>query len=123
MKRIFLIGLLSVVLILMGVIYFYIDPSKSLMPRCPFFSLTGYLCPGCGSQRAVHALLHLEFSQAFMFNPLLVLSLPYIALGVLVFLFEKSNKYVLWLRLNLYGRYAVYVWGVLIVLYWIFRNL
>ena len=107
----------------MGVIYFYIDPSKSLMPRCPFFSLTGYLCPGCGSQRAVHALLHLEFSQAFMFNPLLVLSLPYIALGVLVFLFEKSNKYVLWLRLNLYGRYAVYVWGVLIVLYWIFRNL
>ena len=107
----------------MGVIYFYINPSKSLMPRCPFFSLTGYLCPGCGSQRAVHALLHLEFSQAFMFNPLLVLSLPYIALGVLVFLFEKSNKYVLWLRLNLYGRSAVYVWGVLIVLYWIFRNL
>jgi hypothetical protein len=117
------IFLMGVLLICLALVYFFFDPSVFPMPRCPFFSLTGYLCPGCGSQRAVHSLLHLDFLQAFRFNPLMVVSLPYVALGGVVFLLDKSNKYVLWLRLNLYGRYAVYAWGVIIVLYWIFRNL
>jgi hypothetical protein len=117
------IFLMGVLLICLALVYFFLDPSVFPMPRCPFFSLTGYLCPGCGSQRAVHSLLHLDFLQAFRFNPLMVVSLPYVALGGVVFLLDKSNKYVLWLRLNLYGRYAVYAWGVIIVLYWIFRNL
>ena len=38
--------------------------------RCPVASLTHHPCPGCGSTRAVLALLHLHFAEAFELNPL-----------------------------------------------------
>src|SRR5258708_25879013 len=35
------------------------DPASTWwLPSCPFHALTGWLCPLCGSLRAVHALLH-----------------------------------------------------------------
>ena len=37
---------------------------------------TGLKCPGCGFQRAIHSLLHLDFVIDFRFNALLVSSLP-----------------------------------------------
>lgn len=48
-------------------------------PPCPFNALTGWYCPGCGSSRTVHLLLHGEWLQAFGYNPLLVLTLPLVA--------------------------------------------
>lgn len=38
-------------------------------PRCPVKWLTGLDCPGCGSARALHSLLHGEFRQAWAYNP------------------------------------------------------
>ena len=65
----------------LGFVFFAFDPSTDgLFPKCPFLLLTGLKCPGCGSQRAVHCLLHFDFAQAFSYNALLVLSLPLIAL-------------------------------------------
>ena len=48
----------------------------SFFPACLFYRATGYHCPGCGSQRAVHQLLHGELRQAASHNLLLVLALP-----------------------------------------------
>jgi hypothetical protein len=50
--------------------------------RCPFAAMTHTPCPGCGSTRAVLALLHLHFGEALRFNP----SAPIVAIcvGVLV---------------------------------------
>jgi hypothetical protein len=48
-------------------------------PRCPFFSLTGLFCPGCGSARMLHALAHGDFRAAAGFNVLLVCVLPLLA--------------------------------------------
>ena len=46
------------------------DPATTrLFPSCPFHLLTGWHCPGCGTLRAVHALLHGRFSQALHDNP------------------------------------------------------
>ncbi len=45
--------------------------------RCPFNYLTGYQCPGCGSQRAVYELLHLNFRKAFVLNPLVIITILY----------------------------------------------
>ena len=58
------------------------DPNApgSLLPPCPFATLTGLFCPGCGATRALHALLHLDVAGAFAMNPLLVLCLPLLAL-------------------------------------------
>ncbi|WP_225974845.1 DUF2752 domain-containing protein [Arachidicoccus ginsenosidivorans] len=51
---------------------------SSWFPKCPFRSLTGLQCPGCGSQRAIHDLLNLDILGAFRENALMVVSIPYI---------------------------------------------
>jgi hypothetical protein len=58
-------------------ILFWFDPaSYGFYPVCLFHRTTGLLCPGCGSLRALHQMLHGNFAAAFRFNPLLVISLP-----------------------------------------------
>jgi hypothetical protein len=64
-------------LALVATVLFLFDPSThAFYPGCLFYKLTGLLCPGCGSLRALHQLLHGHFSAAFRFNPLLMLCLP-----------------------------------------------
>ena len=58
------------------VLYFFSPKDYSFYPRCLFHSLTGLDCPGCGSLRATHELLHGNFKAAFALNPLLVFLLP-----------------------------------------------
>lgn len=49
------------------------DPATTWwMPPCPFHALTGWLCPLCGSLRAVHALLRGTPLIALAFNPLTI---------------------------------------------------
>lgn len=68
-------------LIVVGLVYFFISPAASpLFPKCPFYMATGLLCPGCGAQRAVHSLLHLDFVSAWHYNAFLVLNIPIVAL-------------------------------------------
>ena len=58
-----------------------IDPRQpgQPLPGCPFHFLTGLHCPGCGSTRCLHALLHGDVAAAWAMNPLLVLALPVVA--------------------------------------------
>ena len=56
--------------------------STRLFPPCPFRAATGLHCPGCGSTRAMHHLLHGRVATAFDFNPLLVASLPFMGYAV-----------------------------------------
>src|SRR2546430_2669305 len=61
------------------------SPTNQWFPKCPFLLLTGYQCPGCGSTRACYQLLHLHPIAAFEFNPLMMLTLPFIVYGFLGF--------------------------------------
>ena len=65
-----------------AVVLWNVDPTQagSPLPPCPSEWLTGLYCPGCGTTRALHALLHLDLAGALAMNPLLVLSLPFVAL-------------------------------------------
>ncbi len=49
-------------------------------PQCPFRLVTGLSCPGCGLQRAVHALCHGHLAEALAYNFFLILALPYLLL-------------------------------------------
>ncbi|MGN6251283.1 MAG: DUF2752 domain-containing protein [Marmoricola sp.] len=49
--------------------------------RCPVKLLTGWDCPGCGALRAVEDLTRGDLAAAWHSNPLLVLSLPLLALA------------------------------------------
>ena len=63
-----------------GAFLYLFDPSNSLFyAPCPFHALTGLHCPGCGSLRAYHELLHGNIVAAFGLNALAISVLPYIA--------------------------------------------
>ncbi len=60
------------------------DPAGSaLFPPCPLRALTGWYCPGCGSLRAIHQLLHGNLRLAFALNPLAVMALPFLTYGTI----------------------------------------
>jgi hypothetical protein len=52
------------------------DPAEGGYPVCPFHALTGLHCPGCGTLRAMHALLHGQISAALAYNPLSTCAVP-----------------------------------------------
>jgi hypothetical protein len=62
--------------LVVGVLYCFDPAQHTFYPRCIWHSLTGFVCPGCGSLRALHQLLHGRPVTAFHLNPLLVLALP-----------------------------------------------
>jgi hypothetical protein len=78
-------GIALVAGVLAAVVGLYvIDPSSTaMMPPCPFHYLTGLYCPGCGSMRGMHQLLHGHLAAALRLNPLMVASLPVMALLLL----------------------------------------
>jgi hypothetical protein len=59
------------------------DPAHCfIFPPCPLRYFTGLYCPGCGSLRAIHALLQGDLRQAWAMNALAVAMLPFIGYGL-----------------------------------------
>ena len=115
-----LLWLLLAALLVAGV-YFVFDPSEGgLFPRCPFLMLTGWQCPGCGSQRAVHALLTGNLATAWHYNALLVVALPFIAL--LLAGLAMRRRYP---RFDAALNSLWVIWTVLVVIsaWWLARNI
>lgn len=102
------------------IIYFLFDPSGSVwFPKCPFLMLTGLKCPGCGSQRTIHALLHMDFPEAFHYNALLVCSIPIIIILLIAETLRKSKpSFYVKVHRPLY----IYIYLAAVILWWIFRN-
>ena len=73
-----------------------LDPATSgLFPPCPLRYLTGWYCPGCGSLRALHQLLHGNLRAAWSLNPLTVLLSPFLAYGTISYaFFEIRGSYL-----------------------------
>lgn len=121
MRRSLIIILTIAALLVFGFIYYALDPSQSgIFPRCTFLTLTGYKCPGCGSQRAVHALLHGEIGQAFRYNALLLIAIPWLAL-CLYGEAQRTTRPRLYARIN--APRLIWLFLALILLWWILRNI
>lgn len=120
-KRNILLGTAAILIVaVLFIIYSTIDPSTSrFFPRCIFRTLTGFDCPGCGSQRAIHALLSADLAAAWRFNALLVASIPIIILMIIAASMRLRHPR-LYNALN--SRFAICAWATVIILWWIFRN-
>ena len=105
-----------------GATYLFIfEPGKSgFFPACPFRALTGFTCPGCGGTRGLHCLLHGDVAAAFEFNPLLILSLPFL----LYALVRYTNAVVRGQPLKWKQPNAKCIWMLVAVIlsFWVFRN-
>ena len=109
-------------LLLAGAAYLFVfEPGKSgFFPACPFRLLTGFTCPGCGTTRAMHEILHGHFAAAFMLNPLLLLALPFLLFALLRYSVIVMRGGVP--RPNALPAPVIYGLFVIIVSFWIFRN-
>ena len=120
-RRTVTISILTICAGLGIVLYYNIDPAQSfLAPKCAFRLLTGYDCPACGGQRALHAALHGQWLDALRFNPFLLLSVPYAA-AVFYTSFGKS-RLAATLKHIVQHRITVMCYVALFFLWWILRN-
>lgn len=118
-----LIAVVAILVITVLFIFFHLDPNiYPFFPQCPFRVATGLECPGCGSQRAFHQLLHLNIVSAFKHNPLVVLYGPYLLMGLyLEYMGGKQKKPKI--HNIFFGKRAAIVILVSIIVFWIGRNI
>ncbi|MDR1492787.1 MAG: DUF2752 domain-containing protein [Planctomycetaceae bacterium] len=114
-----LAGGIAIVLLFCGVLA-YRHPSDYGFPACPFHTVTGLYCPGCGSLRATHFLLNGCFLHSIRCNPLVSLMSPLI-------IFSATRWFCtafLQIRVPFPYQNAIY-WTILVViiLFFIARNL
>ena len=116
-KRIFVV---TGILVIVG-FYWYFNPMQLLFPKCPVFSFSGIHCPGCGSQRAMHAFLHGNFSDAFRQN--LLATLCYFAIiAEIVFLITGKMHWRPSYRLK-HSRYAALFVLTFVLVFTLLRNI
>lgn len=112
---------LAVLLGVLAVVYFIVDPMEvRWMPRCMWKVATGTDCPGCGSQRMAHALMHGDLRGAWQANAYALCLLP--LMGGLLWLEISRERYP---RLYRVAHSPVVVWGLAASLpvWWVVRNL
>ena len=103
------------------IVYGLFDPAQTaFFPKCPFLMLTGLECPGCGSQRALHQLLHLNLKGALEYNPLVVAAIPFCA-----FVLSASVLRDRFPALYRVTSSRAFAWGTAaaVGVWWILRNL
>ena len=111
------------VLIAGGVVYFSYNPTESVFfPKCPFLLLTGLKCPGCGSQRAIHALLHIDILSAFRHNALLLFSIPYIILLLIAKIVQYFTP-ISTFPAKIQHVNIIWFFLAFVILFWITRNI
>ena len=74
----------------LGIAYFIFVSITGIYIPCPFRTLTGYLCPGCGISHYFVHMAHLEFGEAFHDNQYVFFFVP-IAIPYWVF---RTYRYI-----------------------------
>jgi hypothetical protein len=120
--KFFLKGGLLLAIAAAVILFFWLDPSEHIIfPRCVFYAATGYYCPGCGSQRALHSLLHFDINGVVQHNILFLMAAPALMYHYLQLLMNR--KLQLKLPNLFYMKLTPGIILILIMLFWIMRNL
>ncbi len=114
-------GLLAAVSGVVAVLYLFSPYDSGLYAACPFKALTDLHCPGCGTLRGLHELIHGHLGAAFGLNPLMVLLLPFIAFSIIKYIalgiLDRTQR-----RIFIPSAYIWLLLGIIIA-FWILRNL
>ena len=109
-----------------SLLVFAVDPNRhAVYPQCLFHATTGLYCAGCGTTRALYALLHGRVLDALQDNALFTLALPVLAVAS-GFYFSRAWRANAWPRIELKPASvfwnALAVFGVMVV-FMVLRNL
>ena len=121
-KRLIKVIIRDVLLLLILIGYYFINKKTNFYIPCIFHEITGYKCPGCGITHLVFALLHFDFREAFISNPLVFIYMPFIifyfAYYDYLYIFEKKDKII--------KKIPNWIWIILIIItsaYGVVRNI
>ena len=107
----------AIVLVVAGgwVLYTFPPVTTAFYPQCVFKQMTGLDCPGCGTTRALHALLHGRVEDAWRLNPMLFALMIVGGFAMPSVLRGETPRF-------LYARW--FGWGSFVVVtgWWILRN-
>lgn len=111
------------ILILIGLTYYFVNPLVQHFPiQCPWRLLTGTLCPACGTQRALSALVHGHPGQALSYNYFFIFSIPFAMLAVLVSWYNFGYR-LDGLKRIVFHPITLKAYVVLFFVWWLGRNL
>ena len=119
-RRSTVIAIWSVLLAGAGYLFVFEPGKTGLFPVCLFRLVTGYTCPGCGSTRAMHQLLHGHVVAAFMLNPLFLLAIPFLLYALVRYSVIVMRGGVP--RGNTLPAPYIYALFFVVLSFWIFRN-
>lgn len=108
--------------LILWLLYIFDPITFPLTPKCPTKLLFKIDCPSCGIQRAIHALLLGNFSEAIRYNYYLLLAFPYAGFIMINYLFlqgqlkEKCSRII-------ENRYVVIFYVSTYLLWFLIRNL
>ncbi len=115
MPRLFLM----IFLIFIGLIlYLLLGHHFNIYIFCLFKKLTGLYCPGCGITRMLYSIVNLKFYQAFRYNPLLFIMLPFGIFFYIDYLIRKDK--------SIYKKIPSKFWYlviIILIIYGILRNI
>lgn len=105
-----------------AVFYYIVNPADSqLMPHCILKVITGVDCPACGSQRAMHALLHGHLAAALRYNLFMLYSVPYLI--AVLWGYSRLLPGGAFMRRTAHSRTAMLTYIALFTAWWIIRNI
>lgn len=101
-----------------GLYYIWLRLTGICIP-CMFRLVTGYKCPGCGITTMILRLSRLNFAGAFIANPFLFVTAPFLA-AELIYAFIMSNRGE---RLPRWNTICLYIYCSLLLVFGVVRNL
>lgn len=120
-RRVFLIMAFMGLLAVLAVVYYFFDPMEARwMPKCIWKVATATECPGCGSQRMAHALMHGDLRAAWQANAYALCMLPLVGVMLWLELFRERHP-VMYSRVH--SPVAIWVLTVSVLVWWVVRNL
>ncbi|MDO4394553.1 MAG: DUF2752 domain-containing protein [Mycoplasmatota bacterium] len=122
LNRLKKILLKNIIFISIFLIYYYLNHTINLKIVCPFYTITGLLCPGCGITRCLFAIINGNLKQAIHYNLLVSILLPpfiiYYIYQEYIYLFNKQNKIK-----EKIPRYTTTIILIITILFGIIRNI
>ena len=111
----------TIILILILVTYLILGKIFHIYLKCPIHEIFHVYCPGCGLTRMLSSILKLDFYQAFRYNPLLFIMLPFSLLLLIEDVYSELKN-----KKSIYKRIPNCIWYIIIVIlliYAVLRNI
>ena len=86
---------------------------------CPFRTITGWLCPGCGITHMLIALIQLDFHTAYLENPFLLLTSPFLIGEIIYQRYLQLTKQVN----PQWNQILLWLYVIALIIFGILRNL